>query len=146
MASNPQHGSITLQDKPFKPKHGTPDLYTCTCMCHRRQTTVPGIAHSVKKSSCFKPKASIVHIYSKMTCTCRYVQEVADDHLMVQLASTIKARLSIFDSAEEPQELSQFPQGFREGQPLKCRISQVSPQHWVCFYRQWAPINCPATG
>lgn len=56
----------------------------------------------------------------------RYVQEIADDYLVVQLASTIKGRVSILDSAEEPQDLTDFPERFKEGQPIQCRISQVT--------------------
>lgn len=44
---------------------------------------------------------------------------------MVQISSAIKGRVSILDSAEEPEQLSQFLQRFKEGQPIQCRVSQV---------------------
>lgn len=72
--------------------------------------------------------SKIVHERSSAyaCCACRYVQEIADDHIIVQLASIVKGRVSIFDSAEEPQALKGFAERFKEGQAIKCRISQVA--------------------
>ena len=57
---------------------------------------------------------------------CRYVQEVHDQHLLIQLSSAIRSRVSVFDSAEDPEQLSQFAERFSQGQPIQCRVSQVS--------------------
>ena len=61
---------------------------------------------------------------------CRYVQEVAEQHLVVQISSAIKGRVSVLDSAEEPEDLSEFTQRFKEGQPIQCRVSQVDLKFW----------------
>jgi acylphosphatase len=61
---------------------------------------------------------------------CRYVQEVAEQHLVVQISSAIKGRVSVLDSAEEPEQLSEFTQRFKEGQPIQCRVSQVYLKFW----------------
>lgn len=61
-----------------------------------------------------------------VTLTCRYIQEIGDDYLLVQLGSTIKGRVSILDSAEEPQDVANFSERFTEGQAIQCRISQVT--------------------
>ena len=53
------------------------------------------------------------------------MQEVAEQHLVVQISSAIKGRVSILDSAEEPEQLSEFSHRFKEGQPIQCRVSQV---------------------
>ncbi|KAL0048743.1 hypothetical protein WJX82_009925 [Trebouxia sp. C0006] len=58
-----------------------------------------------------------------------YVQEVAEQHLVVQISSAIKGRVSVLDSAEEPEQLSEFTQRFKEGQPIQCRVSQVDRNH-----------------
>ena len=58
------------------------------------------------------------------------MQEVAEQHLVVQISSAIKGRVSVLDSAEEPGDLSEFTQRFKEGQPIRCRVSQVGLKFW----------------
>ena len=55
----------------------------------------------------------------------RYVQEVAEQHLVVQVSSAIKGRVSILDSADEPADITPLSQRFAEGQPIQYRVSQV---------------------
>lgn len=43
----------------------------------------------------------------------------------MQISSALKGRISILDSADEPDKLSSFTQQFAEGQPIQCRVSQV---------------------
>lgn len=50
---------------------------------------------------------------------------MADEHVVVQLSSALKGRLSILDSADELDKLSSFTKQFAEGQPIECRVSQV---------------------
>ncbi len=70
---------------------------------------------------------------------CRYVQEVAEQHLVVQVSSAIKGRVSILDSAEEPEALSEFSQQFKEGQPIQCRVSQVARLEQLYLLKPWWP-------
>lgn len=52
---------------------------------------------------------------------------MAEEHLILQISSALKGRISILDSADEPDKLNEFAQRFTEGQPLECRVSQVQP-------------------
>ena len=70
---------------------------------------------------------------SRFLHACRYVQEVHDQHLLVQISTAIKSRISIFDSADDPEELSQFAQRFTPGQPIQCRVSQVSTRVAIIY-------------
>lgn len=77
----------------------------------------------------------------------RYVQEVADEHVAVQISSALKGRISILDSADEPDKLNSFAQQFTEGQPIQCRVSQVqSPEstlnHSTCLNMGPSIILC----
>ena len=56
---------------------------------------------------------------------CRYVHEVTDRSLVVQISSALKGRLLLLDSADELEELAKFPKQFTEGQPIQCRVAQV---------------------
>ena len=60
-----------------------------------------------------------------MVACYRYVQEVTDGSLTVQISSALKGRVVLLDSADELEELAKFPKQYTEGQPIQCRISQV---------------------
>lgn len=69
---------------------------------------------------------------------------MADEYLTVQISSALKGRVSIFDSADEPDKLTEFAQRFTEGQPIECRVSQVA---WLNMVRSTCCIvHCMWTG
>jgi hypothetical protein len=58
--------------------------------------------------------------------TRRYVQEAADAHVWVALSPTLRGRLHAADAAGQPGELADLGARFAVGQPLRCRVLQVS--------------------
>lgn len=56
----------------------------------------------------------------------RYVQEVAEAHVWVALSPTLRGRLHAADAAGQPGELADLGARYRAGQPLRCRVLQVS--------------------